>query len=214
MAEDIRTTSPIRWKGKDGTYEVVLRFAPVDGRMECVGVDVEAVPRGTRVVTAVALHSIPLGKLIEKRRPKVIWKGQEVSIRVTPATVAAKASVPTPTVLVGHTFTKAPTFPQGQVTRRVGRPPKYGPEHWQKVARIYQEAWSKNRTPTRAVARHFKVSETAAAKWVARCRALGLLPKTTRGKARAVVQARATGRVRLRSRATGKALPRKAGGGK
>ena len=80
-----------------------------------------------------------------------------------------------------------------KVTRRGGRPPKYGPEHWQDVARIYREAYEKtpNRTPTRAVARHFskvwkkQVSETAAAKWVARCRALGLLPKTTQGKPRA-----------------------------
>jgi hypothetical protein len=76
--------------------------------------------------------------------------------------------------------------------RRGGPPPKYGPEHFAEVARVYREAYSNNRKPTRAVAQHFTrklrhgVSESAAAKWVFRCRNLGLLPQTTRGKARAV----------------------------
>ena len=183
---DIEETRPIRWQGTDGLYEVTLRFAPIDGRMECVGVDVQAVPEGMRAVTAVALHSIPLGRLIEKRRPKlgdvaivvepggIVWTGQEVTV---------------------------------SVTRRGGRPPKYGPEHWQKVADVYREAFAGGRlTPTRAVARRFKVSDSAAAKWVAKCRQLGLLPPTTRGKARAAVSATAKGRIRLRSKATGKAV--------
>jgi hypothetical protein len=194
--EEIREVHPIRWQTKDGPYDVTLRFAPIEGRMECVGVDVQVVPGPRpRLVTAVALHSIPLGRLIEKRRKEagdvlvtvgggqVTWTGQEVTVKVT---------------------------------RHGGRPPKYGPEHWDEVARVYHEGFQ-NRTPTRAVARHFKVSDTAAAKWIAKCRKLGLLPETTRGKAR-VVQARGTGRIRLRSRATGKAVrpakPKRGGGKK
>jgi transposase len=42
------------------------------------------------------------------------------------------------------------------------------------------------------VAAHFRVSETAAAKWVAKARKLGLLLPTTRGKARAVEPAKRT----------------------
>jgi hypothetical protein len=179
--------------GEDGVYNVTLRFAPIEGRMECVGLDVAAVPGpGRRTVSAVALHSIPLGKLIEKRRKEA------GDVTVTVDTVGAIAWVGQPVTISGTS------------SRRVGgRPPTYGLEHWQEVARIYREAYAKNRTPTRAVARHFskawrrQVSETAAAKWVAKCRALELLPKTTRGKARAVVQASASGRIRLRSRATG-----------
>jgi hypothetical protein len=73
-----------------------------------------------------------------------------------------------------------------RVKRRGGRPPKYDLEHWQAVAQIYRDASAQsNRKPTRSVARHFKVTESAAAKWVAKCRDLGLLPKTTRGKVRA-----------------------------
>jgi hypothetical protein len=185
--EGSREARPIRWRGKDGFYDVTLRFAPIEGRMECVGIDVQPVP-GPRTLTAVALHSLPLGKLIEKRRKEA---GDVV---VTVDTVGAIAWVGQPVVVT--------------VTRRGGRPPKYGPEHWQEVARIYREAYehSKNRTPTRAVARHFRVSDTAAAKWVAKCRHLGLLPKTTRGKPRAVVQAPAIGRTRARSQAKGRAV--------
>jgi hypothetical protein len=117
-------------------------------------------------VTARALHAIPLGKLIEKRRPKP----GAVTLAIDNAThahTAEKLSLTTPSR-----------------RRRGGRPPKYPPEHWQAVARIYTEAYLGNRTPTRAVAKHFKVKESAAAKWVAKCRNdLGLLPKTTRGKA-------------------------------
>jgi hypothetical protein len=183
--ETPRETPPIRWRAKDGLYDITLRFAPIDGRMECVGVDVQPVP-GTRPVTAVALHSLPLGKLIEKRRK------QAGDIVVKVDTVGAIAWVGQPVVVT--------------VSRRGGRPPRYGPEHWQEVALIYRDAYehSPNRTPTRAVARHFKVSDTAAAKWVAKCRRLELLPKTTRGKARAVAQASATGRIRVGSRAKGR----------
>jgi hypothetical protein len=161
----IRETRPIRWQGKDGSYIVTLRFAPIEGRMECVGVDVEAVPGGA--VTAVALHSIPLGKLIAKRQSEA---GNAIA---SPATIAVTTSIPQPTVLT---------------TRRGGRPPKYDRAWWEKVARVYVEAYARNRTPTRAVASRFRVSESAAAKWVAKCRDIGLLPKTTRGKARAVVE--------------------------
>ena len=66
-----------------------------------------------------------------------------------------------------------------------GRPPMYGPEHFAKVASIYREAYAAGKTPTRVVARRFKTTEAAAAKWVAKCRTIGLLPPTTRGKARA-----------------------------
>ena len=195
--EEIKEVRPIRWNGKNGPYDITLRFAPLDGRMECVGLDVQAVP-GPRPITAVALHSLPLGQLIEKRRKEagdvtitidtpgaITWQGQNVNI---------------------------------VVTRRGGRPPKYDQAHWEKVAAVYVEEYGRGSlTPTRAVARHFKVTVSAAAKWVAKCRTLGLLPETTRGKAR-VVQARGTGRIRLRSRATGKAVrtakPKRGGGKK
>ena len=70
----------------------------------------------------------------------------------------------------------------------VGAVPRSTPQTTGKRSlRVYGKAYSKNKTPTRAVARHFRVTESAAAKWVAKCRNdLGLLPKTTRGRAKVV----------------------------
>jgi hypothetical protein len=73
---------------------------------------------------------------------------------------------------------------------RGGRPPKYKPEHFEKVARVYSEAFAAGTqtvAPTVAVRKRFRVSYAAAAKWVARCRQMGLLPPTERGKASAAL---------------------------
>jgi hypothetical protein len=54
------------------------------------------------------------------------------------------------------------------------------------VAEVYRQAWEVNGLPpTRAVAAHFGISQSAAAKRVSRARQAGYLPLTTRGKPRA-----------------------------
>jgi transposase len=50
------------------------------------------------------------------------------------------------------------------------------------VADIYRDALEHGEAPTSAVAAKFVVSKSAAAKWVAKCRKLGLLPPTTQGR--------------------------------
>ena len=50
------------------------------------------------------------------------------------------------------------------------------------VAEVYRHAWRDGRPPTRAVAEHFVISQSAAAKRVARARQAGYLPLTTQGK--------------------------------
>ena len=50
------------------------------------------------------------------------------------------------------------------------------------VAEVYRQAWQDGRPPTRAVAEHFVISPSAAAKRVSRARQAGYLPLTTRGK--------------------------------
>lgn len=67
---------------------------------------------------------------------------------------------------------------------RGGRPPQLGPDTYAEVARVYGEARAQRRHPTKAVSKHFVISHSAAAKRVGRARALGLLPPTTRGKAK------------------------------
>lgn len=53
------------------------------------------------------------------------------------------------------------------------------------VAAVYTAAWKAGRPPTKAVAEHFTISQSAAAKRVARARDAGLLPRTQRGVSRA-----------------------------
>jgi hypothetical protein len=53
------------------------------------------------------------------------------------------------------------------------------------VAEVYRHAWETGRAPTRAVAEHFTISQSAAAKRVSRAREAGYLPLTTQGKPRA-----------------------------
>jgi len=65
-------------------------------------------------------------------------------------------------------------------TRAPGRPALYGAEHYRKVAEVYSKGLP---TGTLAVANELHASKSAAGKWVARARELGLLPPTVKGKA-------------------------------
>ena len=50
------------------------------------------------------------------------------------------------------------------------------------VAAVYRLAWEDGRPPTEAVADHFQITHSAAAKRVSRARQAGFLPPTTRGR--------------------------------
>lgn len=171
-----------------GPYEVGLTFALVDGRVECVGVDVRSFQqlpnerdphdlygRPPFPITTSALRSLRLGELINEVRDEMEEH--------PPERYGPRGEVP-PEQLV--------EVRERWRTGKGGRPPTYPLEHWVEVARVYNEANMAHRTPTRAVRRRFGISATAAAKWVARCRALGLLPPTSRGKARGTVAVRST----------------------
>lgn len=172
-----RATSGFRWPDRNGPFEITLHWLPIEGRMECAGIDIRSFRRlpgqdqrklygsEPQAVTTSVLRSIPLARIIDEHRARLRdWPSQSRIGELVPARVRRTMWKP----------------------GKRGRPPTYGPEHFEEVARVYREAYEINRTPTRHVARHFKTTESAAAKWVARCRELGLLPKTTRGRARVV----------------------------
>ncbi len=159
---------------------MTLHFAYVEGRVECIGVDIRSFRwagetygprklRGTepQAVTTSDLRSLRLAEIIDEQRAQL------------KATLFADTG--------DREWDETP-WASGQMEqwepKKVGRPPVYGPDHFVEVARVYREAYARNRTPTRAVATHFQTTEAAAAKWVARCRELGLLPPTTQGKAK------------------------------
>lgn len=58
-----------------------------------------------------------------------------------------------------------------QDRRPTGRPPKVAPQHWREVAQVYLENnKGADSVPTKAVAEHFQVTPSTAAKWVSRAR--------------------------------------------
>jgi hypothetical protein len=69
--------------------------------------------------------------------------------------------------------------------RRPGRRPLYGLDHFEEVARIYRDAIADlDPAPRRRVKERMNTSLSNAAKWIARCRELGLLPPTSPGQAK------------------------------
>jgi hypothetical protein len=155
--------TPIRWPDKKrGPWELRITWEDVEGRWEPVGTQISRIDGAP--ITAEGLRSLRWGSITDQARPGPMRTG------VSYVEEGERVSVWGPMI--------------GWDQSRRGRPPLYGPEHYAEVARVYRAAFAENRTPTRIVARHFKVTPTTAAKWVARCRELGLLPPTSRGKAR------------------------------
>lgn len=152
-----------------GPYLLRLTFAVIDERPEVVGIEMwgqepptadrhtqwEAVaaPDGPLRITSTAIR-LPLDRLAAEA-----FENLGIHVPLEPRPLA-----------------KGPSS-------EVGRPPEYGDDHWRLVAGIYSAALRRGGHPTTTVAQHFKVSKSAAAKWVARCRAMELLPPATKGRA-------------------------------
>ncbi|MFJ7525195.1 hypothetical protein ACIQ1S_09730 [Streptomyces griseus] len=67
------------------------------------------------------------------------------------------------------------------VAPAVGKRYRLTSEHLAQVAAIYREALKEGSGPTRAVANHFDIPHSTAAKWVGRARSQGHLRPTIKG---------------------------------
>lgn len=192
----------------DGAPQVAVTvlFKVYGGRPEPVSVtvdlfrDANANPR----ITADLFRRLPMGALVDAARkdarrstaaavpgfdPSTMAVGEHIELleQLDPRHPAAPAEIPRSVAdwerliekaVVFHFLEKEETEPA-----RRGRPPMYGPEHWRQVATVYAESYqSGSGTPTQEVADKFKVSKSTAAKWVHRCREMGLLNPTSKGK--------------------------------
>jgi hypothetical protein len=153
-------------------------FVEVEGRWELVGLRVYS-PDLTPI-SATDIRALGWGQLIDSARPGETWFARSAPGEITVYTDRDYDPVPE------NVMAEPEHFVSSKPKRAGGRKPKYGRDHFEEVARVYRLAYSNNRTPTRAVARHFGATPTQAAKWVARARRMDLLPGTSRGKARAV----------------------------
>lgn len=179
----VETSTLLHPDPKEGPLWVALHWATLNGRNECVGVtivnggwlrrggddegsDFEALP-GKSLDDLAPLRAtqvrIPIDRMVSEHR-------------------RAAAALPDGAreIALGIRGWKVPAV-RG-----------WGPDHLFAVAQVYLETWQAGGNPTSAVAEHFDVSKSAAAKWVARCRdpEVGLIPPTTRGKVTAAVPKR------------------------
>lgn len=154
---------------KWGRWLIDTKWAEVDGRMECVGVEIRSYgehPFGEhmepRPVSVSMLRAMPLGRLIEARRQwMAAWArgmandGGGISGEQWWNDTAARWQAPKP---------------------------RKGEEHHAYVAAVYLAAQKRGEPPTKAVAETFGYSRSAAGKWVARSRQRGYLPPTSQGR--------------------------------
>ena len=161
------------WPDSDGgPYTVTVYFDVDDGRPQCVGVEI----RGTTQtpITATSLR-LPLGRLIDESRRQFI--------KMSESWLKMAEHGPVPPGFVQEAEEMQSEW-GGKIAR--ARRPLYGDDHWTSVADVYRAAWVNGDPPTLAVADHWHVSKSTAAKWVAKARnEFHLLPATDKGKASA-----------------------------
>lgn len=173
----------LRMPGRLWMPRVTLRFAEVEGRAECVRIEIgarlgEPDPRRPVPLTTTAIRSIPFAELTNEARRKWVPALHEI----------AKGTFLGEPV-GAETRTRAKELlrlaERSARRKRLGRPRKYDREYFEEVARVYREGYRTTGTPTVAVKEHFGVAYSTANKLVARARnEFGLLPKTVKGEPR------------------------------
>lgn len=126
-------------------------------------------------LTSTLLRSLPVGHLLETAREQVAeqlgpWHVPAVDEERWPGQSALIAKY-NEVIEPERGALKAP---------RRGR--DLGDDHYREVADVYKVAAAAGRAPTAAVADHFTIAKSSAAKKVARARERGFLPPTTRGR--------------------------------
>ena len=168
-----------------GPYRIEIHLAIIRGRLECVGLLIGHLagwPPDEDPSKAKELaepRPIPASLLRQISLPDLI--GDDF----LPIILADEAASDPAQWLEGYQDTPqraaralASLEARGARRGRKGHPP----EHFVEVAAVYRDAYRFRRPPTQAVADHWTVSKSTAAKWVAKARDRGLLPPTSRGK--------------------------------
>jgi hypothetical protein len=172
-----------------GPTRLVLRFAEIDGAIACVNIEIgsdftnETEPEPKPITTAL-VRSIPIARVIEQSLWATIRSLQEGGAapvdRRSVDVILADETLDTEPMKYGISTQYADALAAKvgagieQAKQRPGRPPQYDDEHFAEVARVYHEH-SGGRAPRKAVAKRFDISDSTAAKWIARAREKGLL---------------------------------------
>jgi hypothetical protein len=171
-------SSRVRWPDEaDGPWAVSLSWREDGGSVVCTGLSLELLPEQTpQPLTATLMRALPVAHIIsaalEERFDEAGGRFAEAydsgeDIDVDPRWVdSARASA------------------KPWRDHRSGRPVELGESHYGEVAQIYSSALAAGRSPLIAIERHWTVSRPTASRWIAAARSAGLLPPTSRGRAR------------------------------
>lgn len=192
----------VRWPDPDaGPWFITGRWVEVDGRPECIGLSmwkgVEPVPldagytaidstKPLEGISGTDLKQIPvttvISQLWQKQREYETFAAEWTKERLN--AIGAGESEPWDEHEV-PTLTAYVEEPESRPFTQMAKPKrrKIDDRQWfADVARVYAEAYLNHQYPTQAVAEHFHVAPSTAAKWVGRARVLGFLDKTSKGR--------------------------------
>jgi hypothetical protein len=186
--------SRIHWHDpKRGPWGIQAMWVTIDGRPECVGLTLwRGADQGNEShlsyspipgqllhpITATSIHELPIATIIDQLRDAARAHWREVGEDLVKQLVTT-GLVTDPTwaeILAPSAFEASP--------KRAGAPVRYDLAHYVQVAEAYLDAWQVGRKPTRDVAQQFGVTQSTAAKWIAKVRGdkYQLLTPTTHGR--------------------------------
>ena len=158
----------VLWPDPDqGPWLVSARFQTIDGRMECIDIQLRAY-RPTEMSLPLPEHGLATAFIDAK-----LWR----SVPVASITHAMKDRSRIRLAHLLEQQSEDPTVSAEAVA--LGREILDALEGHTEVARVYLAATG---APTRAVASHFSITQSAAANRVLRARKAGAIPPTTKGR--------------------------------
>jgi hypothetical protein len=207
MADYLPHTSKALWPDQDtGPFRLRLYWGIVDGRVECVGLELTSV-RNPDMPWDASYGDPEKPETWRKMDEPGEWSPPGFAPDPTPVTTSLLRSLNLHTIVEDtkqwtadfheYFLTRHPEL-LADLSRDISRREeeleavqrlrgkkrrgRYGPDHWASVARTYLRALPTG-APTTAVAKKFSVSKSTAAKWVRKTRDLGFLGETQKGKA-------------------------------
>jgi hypothetical protein len=165
---------PIRaswWETRIGGRRVELRFAIVEGRLVCIGLE----------IGPPLLENEKGATVFDVRDDAELDALQSTEIRLPLRDLVDQVLEQATTAAVGLAPETAARFERHRAAakqgrKKPGRPPVYDDDYYRQVARIYEETLrSGRRDPLRAIMRELHVEKTAAASKVREARRRGFL---------------------------------------
>ena len=167
---------------KYGPWQIATYFAPIEGRLEVIGMQIVHEAE-TEPLRASKLREVAWDTEWREARAALVRDTQRVTDMLLSGT-----KIKIPDEILARTKPLPPDLDkiklllaaeEERALLKAKRPRSYGPDHYERVAELYDEAYRAGLHPTKYVEEQLNArSRNTAAKWVARARKMGLLPPT------------------------------------